>query len=418
MSRMPMFALTALFCALPAFAADRSYTVAATSPALRLFPELKGAPAPAWVKPGTRLSFYNAAATIPSSYQMPPVLDPNGNMVDPTTGKSVRMDANASASGHGITQLDVIAVTDDAVVCRTNTYVISGVDGPVALAADGGFTTIPGAGYDWWVNPDILKKALGTLGGPGVRVANGPYKAAGKTFDAVWVSTSGNGASTSYVFDPAGGLTLHSTLCTSVASGTSLVNGVPTATGGSLSLGQNTFVGLRSASPPWAGSKLPPSVAKLTTLVYDGARVTTIGVSVTCPVRIALKVTGRGDNFLQVHKTILLDLQNGARPAQLDVDTVSGTGEFTPLAIPPEFLAKLRPGQELDRDPVTKIGVGFNGTTRGANGRPLAILTETAGGYTTRTDFAYDMESGLLVGATVTDPANHCQTTTTLRTAE
>jgi membrane-associated protease RseP (regulator of RpoE activity) len=383
------------------------YTVNTSTPVLNLYPELKTAQAPTWVKPSLRLTWYSAAASIPGGRIGALVEDEHGQWQDPG-GKSFRTEDAASASGHGYSQLDVAALHDDVAAVEFKMLMIDGVQGPVRLATSNGALTTPGACGDWWVNPIVLNKQMEALGngGPGVRVVRTPYQAGGRTYNAVWTNTKTDNGSISYVVDTDTGLVLHIGTAAYSASSPVSFNGVSQNVGGRTDLGQTTFLGMRQLQVPWSGADLPQSIANVRRLRYEGTYTTTVpsAGSISWPYAVNVNVTGRGRDFLQLQKATTIQYGNGAPPQESTADGVSGSGQFTPLAIPPEHLARLRQGQELDRDPITKIALVVNFIGRDQRGNDIVALTETAGQGTQRTDYVYERASGLLLSMSVTDP--------------
>jgi hypothetical protein len=383
------------------------YTVNTNAPVLNLYPELKTAPAPTWVKPSLRLTWYSAAASIPGAYIGSLVEDEHGQWQDPN-GRSFRTEQAASASGHGYSQLDVAALHDDVAAVEFKMLMITDVQGPVRLATSSGSLTTPGACGDWWVNPLVLNKQMEALGngGPGVRVVRTTYQAGGKTYNAVWTNTKTDNGSISYVVDTETGLVLHIGTAAYSASSPVRFDGVSQNVGGRTDLGQTTFLGMRQLQVPWSGADLPQSIANVRRLRYEGTYTTTVpsAGSISWPYAVNINVTGRGRDFLQLQKATTIQYGNGAPPQESTADAVSGSGQFTPLAIPPEHLARLRQGQELDRDPITKIALTVSFIGRDQRGNDIVALVETAGQGTQRTDYMYERTSGLLLGMSVTDP--------------
>ncbi|MCC7351478.1 MAG: hypothetical protein IT446_13000 [Phycisphaerales bacterium] len=388
------------------------YEIDTDNPVLLIFPGLRTARAPDWVKPGLRLSFYCASATIPSSHVGGMVQDPDGKWVDPTTGKTFRMEEGTGAAGHGYNQLDVVSMTDDAVVLEQRFYVFSDVSGPVKMVSATGGTTVPGAAADWWMNPDVLNREIDSLGGQGVKTFRTPYKAAGNQYDAVWINTTAGGGSMSYVIDLAGGLTLHTGSRSSAAAGTATLNGVPTNVGGHTTLGQTTFVGMRQVQAPWIGKPIPRSFGRVRQLVYEGQNVVTVeGVSARMPMRVAIDITGRGPGFVQTRKTVRIDYQ-GAMPAEENTSRgVSGNHQLLPLCIPPQSLAQLRNGQVIDKDPITKVNTFVSFIGQDPAGNDVVTITEFIAENAVRTDYVYEAASGILCAVQMTDPPLHTQYT-------
>jgi hypothetical protein len=217
----------------------------------------------------------------------------------------------------------------------------------------------------------------------------------------------------SYVIDLAGGLMLHNGACTS-AGPTSVtnINGVPTNVGGGTSLAQTTFVGMREIQVPWMGMPLPQSLKRVRQLVYEGQSTMAMeGVSTSMPMQAVIEITGRGPDFFQMIKSIKIDYRNGMAPQESTTAAVSGTNQLLPMCIPPQALAKLRNGQEIDRDPFTKITTFVSFIGQDQSGNHVLTLTEFITDNAVRTDYVYEMNSGILCAVQMTDPALHTQNT-------
>ena len=99
---------------------------AAQQPDNAAFPPVAGGGPPDWVTPGTRLTWYGAAASVQSSYYTY-VEDPDGDWEDPVTGKRYRRtdeDEMPTAAGHGVSQTDVLAIEGDDVILNTSLWAI------------------------------------------------------------------------------------------------------------------------------------------------------------------------------------------------------------------------------------------------------------------------------------------------------
>ena len=97
---------------------------------------------PSWVTAGTRISFYEAAASVAAS-TFAWVEDPNGTWEDPATGKHYRRtdesgEGMATASGDGVSQFDVMAVEPAGVVVTNTLYGIDHSTGNLAIGGSVG----------------------------------------------------------------------------------------------------------------------------------------------------------------------------------------------------------------------------------------------------------------------------------------
>jgi hypothetical protein len=176
---------------------------------------------PDWVHPGTRITFYQAAASVAQS-RFSFVEDPNGEWFVAKTGKHYRRTDESgegvpTASGDGLTQVDVIAVEGNDVVGTITLYGIDrGNNQFVVLPSTGG--KVNGALVDGvWVHPRLLAQ-LATADLGGLLILGGPYVLNGQTYDAISFANPTPGAYQSYTYDTVTGLLLAATTSTAGAT--------------------------------------------------------------------------------------------------------------------------------------------------------------------------------------------------------
>jgi hypothetical protein len=391
-------------------AQTHGYQVAPDAAAFALMPELRTAPAPSWVKPGMRILYHQMSASVPTG-DSTMVEDPDGKWYSKATGKHFREDENPGTGGQGYLQVDIVATPPDAVVSDCRSYLIHALPAEQAtIAATNGYVNTPGVLSEVYANPDVKRKYL-DLNGNGITSRRAPYKAAGKTFDAVWQQTITDGGSITYVFGIDSGLILHSASCSVTKATNFTVNGVSQLSGGGTELTQSTLVSIRQIKTPWTQGKLPPVMRDLHELDYEGAQQTWIpgGAQLPpAPVQTRMKVIGRGDDFVQLQFSGVMMIGN----ARSDLGTsnlVSGPTMLTPMAIDPADLAQLHQGQELDRDPVTNAVtyVSFMGPDRAGHDLATISLQFPGGQNNFHSDCVYDRNTGLLVANSYTNPFLH-----------
>ncbi|MCC6423365.1 MAG: hypothetical protein IT447_07780 [Phycisphaerales bacterium] len=389
------------------------YEVETNNPLLLIFPALRGAPSPKWVKPGLRLTFFSADATVPGGDIAGLVQDHRGQWFDPATGQTYRVEQNRGSYGEGYNQLDVVSLTDDAVVVSLRSYLIDLLGGPIRLVKASGFTSMPGAAADWWMNPQVLNQTVDQLKGPGVQSMRTTFKTAGNEYDAVWITTKTASGNVSSIIDLASGLTLnYSSSYKTGPDGMTQLGDVPTRIGGGTHLARTTFVGMREIKAPWIGMAMPKSIDGVDQLVYEGEMSSTmLGNTVSMPMKVIYDITGRGLDFVQLKKTNITDLQNGTPPQESVVKQVNGVNQLLPICIPPGALAKLRNGQVIDKDPFTKITTFVSFIGQDQSGNDVVTLTEYISEKDFRTDLVYDMRGGILIASQMTDPQLNMQIT-------
>lgn len=375
------------------------------NPWLTLLPALRTAPAPGWLRQGTRITYYVAAASIQGgrhSYREVP--DPNpasgvpciGLYMDPVTKKCYEQSEVGQGSGHGYSQVTVLALDQRVAAVEVRLYVISGASGPAVLGTTSGYIELPGVGGDTWLNPQVLRGAAG-LKAAGLRVAQVRYPINGRPYNALWIQSGGPGAGQTWVYDLDTGVLLHGASATQGAP----IQG-PVAQGesreGATQLSQSTLVGVRTPTIPWAAEPAPDWVGRTSILRYQGSVTHYINVGGAAPASLALSVTfqrqNAGYNWAQY---VVTTDQPGSSVPSMPAHEVRmyGSGQFGGLWVPPRWLVQLRPGQALDTDPVTGVTVSVGQAGRSPQGVDVVTITEA--NQALRTDSAYDRATGMLV---------------------
>lgn len=379
------------------------------SPFLALLPGLRNAPAPNWLRPGMRITYYGASASIPGAryyyYQ-----DPNGDWVDPQ-GNRYKQGDIPSASGHGFNQYTILGLDPTVAVLEARTYLITDVSGPALLTAISGSAGLPGAGGDVWLNALVLRQAIG-MRAQGFQAAQVPYRLNGKQYDALWIRSGTPAASLTYVFDLNSGLQLHSASATAGAP----IQG-PQAPGGSNAgstlLAQSTVVDVRTLNVPWASEPAPEWVRRYSVLRYEGSVTTSVSgaSSITYGAAFTIRRQSVGTNWASYMGTYEQQYQS---PSQ--VVRNSGSAQFTGLWIPPRWLGQLRQGQSLDSDPVTKVTVAVGRVGRTPQGQDVVWIVES--NNVRRDEYGYDRASGMLLYYTSQQAGQYNQQVTQLHLAQ
>ena len=358
---------------------DRGYIVTPNTNAIMLMPELKAAPAPVWLKPGTRI------------------------LVDRLDG-TISINPKRSGAGHGIDQLDIVSVQPDAVAVMTASNIVDALSNTLTNTGAAGVTTTPGDFNDVWITPDVFHKYM-NINGDNVSSTRQDYDAAGKTWKASVLQIASHGVVT-YYRDIETGVLLHT-----AADAATLV---------AHNMAQSTLLEIRDIKSPWTAGHLPRALDGVHQIHIEGAQDTLIpGTSMfRSPLRITLKVTGRGPDFVQLQSTG--QMQIGTIPTELSkVDLVNGPAQLTPAAVEPADLAKLHQGQVLDTDPVTHIVTTVSNIGRGDNGKNIVVITSGVPGVGQQvSEVTYDATTGWAIGTMQTHPALHHVTWTKLVSVE
>lgn len=330
------------------------------------------------------------------------VNDRDGEYVDPTTGVRITIPRNRGGGGHGLTQTDVLAVTEHGILISVRSLLASDVD-----LATSTFTATPlGASFvkdakylDNWMNPaDLLQ--FKDDPDAGLRLFREPFKIGDRTFNALRISYRKGDTSNSYVYDLESGILLQHRSSTRVRGG---------AGGDQLQLSNGTLVSVRALEAPWFGTDLPPAIANVDALHWEGANTLHIagGQPISLGLALDFRAERRGRDYV-FGQTTMTSFVPGANVPAGDPSkstALASSYQLTPLAIAPQVLGTLRAGQVIDEDPATKYRVAVTFAGRDAQGNDVVVLTETAGQGQMRYDLVYDRATGLNVAGTTANPS-------------
>ena len=387
--------------------AAATYKMVPNASAIVLMPELKAKAAPAWVKPGLRITFAGADGAFPGTGSVC-IPDGHGHFKLPNGSKFNVVDLPAG-SGRGITQADVLAVRDDAVVLDIKASVFNGLAGILTIASESGQTTTPSAAAGGWIHPDVLGKYLDINSG-GMTSTRLAYPAAGKSHNAIWQQFLSDKWSSCAIYDIDTGLLLHHATFSTVPTKTLMgPNGWPVETGGQSYASYATLAGLRQIALPWTQGRLPRLLQELHQLSYDGQVQTVMPGGLPVPpadMHVDLKIVGRGLDFVQVHRSG--SVAAGAGRIPFESDLVYGPAQLMPLAADPDDLAKLKQDQELDADPVTKVVTKVLFAGRDRTGQEVVTIGEAIPGENQQLSaMTYDRATGLARNFLLTNPFLH-----------
>jgi hypothetical protein len=135
------------------------------------FPALRSAPAPAWLKQGTRLTYYSAVASVRGSYyEYTP--DAQGGFSDRQDNHYGRTETSSGGSGQGYIQINVARLTPTTAVLDMRIYGIVGGAAPCLMSQAA--AVAPAGGMDYWMNPAVIA-AAGDVNRDGLTILHGPF---------------------------------------------------------------------------------------------------------------------------------------------------------------------------------------------------------------------------------------------------
>jgi hypothetical protein len=376
---------------------------AATPPGAIGLPQGTGSAAglgpPAWVQPGTRITFYGAAASVAQAGYTYVEDEEKGTWVEPITGKRYRRTDQGknpedmpTAAAEAFTQTDVLAVEGSDVVLATTMYSMDLLARQFTLTPLGGARQ-PGAVVDGaWVNPDALRQMM-TTGYGEFMVLHGPYVLGGTTYDALSFVAQSGGAYQSSTYDLGSGALLSTNSSTQGAG--SPIRGPNDNPQGNVQLSLTRLVGVRQRSLPGMGAPAPAWVATTPQLLYTGtytqANPADPGAGTWAyPMRSTITFSEIGSTWAAFTSRTVIDV-NGYEQATDGAGVTSSTGLYW---YDPAALAAMSPGGLIDEDPATGARFSVESVAPSASGTLVTLIT-AMNGVTVRA--GYERDSGVLL---------------------
>lgn len=375
-------------------------------------PNVRQCPNPDWIKPGARLTFFSASASVQGAGGVSIVPDPAGDIVD-SKGRRYKENPSGSVSGGvggaGYTIVDVVAVEPGAVVLETRTYLLTqGMSGPLSMIGEYGVAVHP-SGCDYFLHPKLLKQIRlvdPDANDQGVSIMRSSEQFNGKRFDALRFTVNAKGRG-STVYDLTSGVMLsyQGSAATAasglVFTGTSIKSG-----GGGNTYVMNRFVSSRELKLPWLNQQMPDWVRVKKHMSYAGT-VTTKGppnlgipdVSLAISADIKTTYVGRtwSAHEMRVEQQSAGDLANDP----IVVVRATGPGSIGGMWMDPRALQQLRTGQVLDQDSTLASSTAVEYVGNGNDGRPVVVITTTA--PTSKGSTIYDATDGKLLSVISTE---------------
>lgn len=329
--------------------AGNEQTSAADSPFLILYPQLRQAPAPAWLRPGVRLTYNSAYATFAREID------------DPTP------------SGAGLIQYDVIAQDRRSVVVVPTLY---GIDSqgqpPTGL---GYLLGLPGLGETWFA-PQVLADAEAAAH-EGLLVNRLTVDVEGESYDVVRFQSNTDSGEEVWEFEEQTGLL--------VFHRQALYDGA----GNQTSANMQSLVGRRQVKLPWRYGSTPDWAKRGAEIHLAGSQMVDVGGPpyIPLPMAVDLRVSKANSLWSEYSQATWL---NNQRIAQNSGAT--GVAQIIGgIWLPPEALGVLHAGDVLDRDPLT----GYVTRVDEATARQISLSTQGPG---VLRRYSYDARTGKLIG--------------------
>ncbi|HEX8912419.1 MAG TPA: hypothetical protein VF796_08665 [Humisphaera sp.] len=367
------------------------------------------APLPAWLKRGARVTYLSSSALVPGEARVL-VPDAKGDWVGPDGRRFAVGDARGTGS-MSFDQYTVVAADDRVVAADVKMFLLRDADpaGRCVVSTSRFVSGSPEGLLPIWTPPAKLA-AMKEGEAAGVKVTKGPFPLNGKTYNAVTHETrTGRGFDRTTADLDTGLVLVYQFSRTGGQSAVAGPGGVSRAGAGTTSVGTVTLAGLRQLDLPWPEDGFTNWAAGRT-LEYRGVHQTF--VPNTQPFEQAFAVSvglGQpGQGWVPAKMTQRMAGLAGAAPMEQASDRAASPMTTSPYWIDPAALAKLKPGQAVDADPVTR----FTAKVAEAGGGRVVIVDE---GQVDRTTSVYDTASGALVAVTVEQRQEVGATRTQLR---
>lgn len=353
---------------------------------------------PSWVTRGTQLSYQVGQATLQGGlYEL--IEDPNGPLVDPSTGKRYRESYGGTPTGQGsgnssseaIVQFSVAALDGTDVLLTSwsvNDDLVSGTRylGPAQT------TRSPAAAPGFpWIHPDLLAGyRTGHVGQWGHRlVLAGELTLGGTTYQTVSLVEPTAGSYSLVTYDVATGVVLQSS------------SRVQSQTGGPAMLGLFELRGIRQAPLPGLGSAVPAWLTRSTTLRYAGTQRWTNtfdGTWQDFPARVEVTFPEVGPDWARFTANTVVTMLSDVPSTHDGIAAGAGPYWYDPTA-----LAAMTEGQVLDSDPLTGQTIRVSRVVQGPTGSAVVLSVSLPG---VEADTAWDVTTGVMLARSSSTRAN------------
>lgn len=361
------------------------------------------APAPDWIAPGLRLTYYTMSGSLPNGPHEY-TLDPEGRWEDKHGNRYTRSDLHAGGS-NGLFQFNVVGMDQQRVALQMLFYLYEGLStAEPSQRLETGYIASTSTGGDLWLHPEALKTLVQKYG-------NQPPPRAGQ--QGMWVSSirktidqatynaalialmAESGSRRVWIYDLASGILLYSSDISQI--GAKVVQDARVSPGGSM-VKFTTFKGSRALPLPWSREPVPAWLGRASTFRYSGTfQVTVPGSPGTpFPVNVGIQVTERGPDWLKFEASF----NNQAPGVESELTTrVHGNNMLCGSWIPPTALGLLQAGQVLDTDHFTHVTTQVGSANQ-------QYVTLVANSPRQQIQYTYRRSDGLLVKTLLVDRFN------------
>jgi len=354
---------------------------------------------------------HHAKAPAPASaFKVPDFIKPGAQWIYRTSDSQESDDPRKTGpAAAGFQRVAVVAVLPDRVLLQAGEFINGLMSGDPYPIGGGSLMVLPQDVANrnaHWMLPAALQ---GLKSGNGTAVARGPFSVGGKQYQAVMVKLNIPKMVTVHFYDAGTGLLLARSTAT----------GRPRRSGNAGGMNLKTRSGLRFQAYrvldlPWFKAAPPAWTRTVKKLVYRGA-MTQFSPGIA-PLSIPRETVHRFERRVgNVHMGTMtirtLPNQLGVPASSQEKPFSEGPAKVGGLWIPPDVLAKMRPGL-LDTDPVLKSTLSYS-IQAGDLGR-LGVLVERHPTGSYQVVLGHDLTDGVLQYIQVQLKEMHTQVTLTL----
>jgi len=301
----PLMLLLLMAAASPAVQGAPTLPSGMENPLVLIYPELATATAPSWLTEGTRATYSVIASTPESDYS---------ENIEWTTG----------SSGHGLSQVDVVALEEGVAATHTQPYA---PDAQGAMRKLVGFgSVVPEGCGDFWASPEVLN-GIPEEASDRLTVQRLPVTIGGEVYQAIRFDYRNEGLEVALVYDLASGLMLYHTMD---YKSLGMDAGVVTSSRSTSAIYE--LKNLRKVKIPWAEGSVPLWLEAGQVYYYQGQSQSQIqgAAPVASPLAVKMSIGSVHDRFAAAREDPIS--QDQAPYAK----TVYGVAQLMGGFIPPE----------------------------------------------------------------------------------
>jgi hypothetical protein len=371
------------------------FTVALTAPIPAPAGDIGNSLLPDWVRPGLRLTYDLLTGGVNRSADQLRWDAETHQWVqaDINRGYDTSGNYNGEYASHGLVQATVAGLDGQGVALSQPFYLLSPNQRMPVLMSGANIDMLVDTetGGDFWMHPRKQAQMLRQPPG-GIIVQSTTWRGNNQSWTATTILSQGASGKTFAAYDQASGKLLYLSRVTREPPGEGRIRDPRSPTKGN-PVSYATiikYVDTRQMNIPWMNDPLPDWTQQVQVLSYQGRQqvqfpgaVDTRGQALSQ----SLQAQKRGRNWLLFQSNGQAQWQQSTGPGP---KVVTGTGLLYPLIIPPAGLARLRPGQEIDRDALT----GFSVHVAAADGQTVTLQVD---GPDRSMMFVYERAQGVVI---------------------